>query len=115
MFLKAGVSALALAATNGISHVIADPVPKGCDDFKRLDSGIAYFRLHGSPRMYFSPYTTKSLSELAVRIGDIAARNVPVWCIFDNTGSGAAAANALTLQEKLAVETPGVRRKASKK
>jgi len=61
--------------------------------------GLAYYRLHGSPRPYFSPYGREDLESLTVRI---RAHCVPVWCIFDNTGSGAAAGNALDLASRLA-------------
>jgi uncharacterized protein YecE (DUF72 family) len=108
-------SALALAEANGISRVVADPAPKGCADCMLPGADIAYFRLHGSPRMYFSPYTDEYLAGLAVRFNEIAARKTPVWCIFDNTGSGAATANAFMLQDKLSTRKAVVRRNAAKK
>lgn len=57
--------------------------------------GLVYYRLHGAPRKYWSPYSAGEL----VAIGDAlrAAGDVPAWCIFDNTASGAAPANALEL------------------
>ena len=61
--------------------------------------GLTYSRWHGSPRPYFSSYPDARLTELAAHA---ALSPVEVWCIFDNTGSGAAAANALTLSESLA-------------
>ena len=58
--------------------------------------GLTYFRWHGSPRAYFSSYSADALEHLAATV-----RRLPnsrdTWCIFDNTGSGAAAANALDL------------------
>ena len=56
--------------------------------------GVRYFRLHGSPRMYYSAYDKEYLERLAVRLH---ASHVDTWCIFDNTASGAACANALEL------------------
>lgn len=108
-------AASAVAKANGIARVIADPVRKGCDVLEEAEGDIAYFRLHGSPRVYFSPYTDEYLAALAARMKVIAARKIPVWCIFDNTGSGAATANALFLQERLLESKPAVRRKAAKK
>ncbi len=108
-------AASSVAQANGIARVIADPVRKGCDVLGEAEGEIAYFRLHGSPRVYFSPYTDEYLAALAARMKGIVARKVPVWCIFDNTGSGAAAANALYLQERLLDGKPVVGRKAAKK
>jgi uncharacterized protein YecE (DUF72 family) len=64
--------------------------------------GIAYFRLHGSPRMYFSPYGEAFLARIASHARALSRSRTPCWCIFDNTGSGAAAANALDLAGLLA-------------
>ena len=62
---------------------------------------LVYYRLHGSPRMYYSAYGDEYLRELA---GDIRrrARGTAVWCIFDNTAVGAATQNALQLLDLLA-------------
>lgn len=62
--------------------------------------GVAYFRWHGSPRMYVSPYNKASLRDLAVRIRSLAP-DTETWCVFDNTMSGAAAADALRLTQLL--------------
>jgi len=60
-----------------------------------------YLRLHGSPRMYYSPYEPQLLQALAARIAQAAAAGAEVWCIFDNTASGAATGDALTLAKLL--------------
>jgi len=60
---------------------------------------IVYYRWHGSPRPYFSPYSGADLDRLAQAI---QSRPVETWCIFDNTGSGSAAGNALDLAARLA-------------
>lgn len=80
-----------------VARVLADPV--------RLDAGRwpggwterVYLRLHGSPRMYYSAYAPELLDALATRMRIAAAEGAEVWCIFDNTASGAAAGDALTL------------------
>ena len=59
--------------------------------------GLAYFRLHGSPRMYYSAYEDQYLNALAVRLRALRRRRIPTWCIFDNTTLGAASGNALDL------------------
>ncbi len=61
-----------------------------------------YYRLHGSPRIYYSAYDEGYLDALAARLRAHAAAGRRAWCIFDNTASGAAAANALELLARLA-------------
>jgi uncharacterized protein YecE (DUF72 family) len=82
-----------------IARVAADParhpgaaVPGGW-------RGLSYYRLHGSPRVYYSSYSDDELGALRSRLESDEAEER--WCIFDNTASGAAAANALTLQRLL--------------
>jgi uncharacterized protein YecE (DUF72 family) len=65
-------------------------------------SNLAYYRWHGSPRIYYSQYDAAALAELQRRLGRHRARGVPAWCIFDNTMSGAALGNALQLARLLA-------------
>ena len=57
--------------------------------------GLRYRRLHGSPTIYRSSYDAHALGTIAA---DMAPAGTRDWCIFDNTASGAAIANALTLQ-----------------
>ena len=59
---------------------------------------LVYYRLHGSPRVYYSAYSSEYLEALTQEL-HIAARTASVWCIFDNTALGAATANALTVAE----------------
>jgi uncharacterized protein YecE (DUF72 family) len=81
----------------GVARVAADPalVPEAgnAGDW----AGLAYFRWHGSPRMYFSDYDAVALSSLKRKLDESCRRNVPTWCIFDNTAAGAALGNALAL------------------
>jgi uncharacterized protein YecE (DUF72 family) len=60
---------------------------------------LAYFRLHGSPRRYYSAYDEDFLNALAVEMEQL--KNRSVWCIFDNTASGNAMQNALELNARL--------------
>jgi len=92
-----------LLAAHRVGRVAADPprhpralTPGGWP-------GICYWRLHGSPRMYRSAYDQAALVALAR-----ALRAAPgeAWCMFDNTASGAAAADALRLADML-TEQPG--------
>jgi uncharacterized protein YecE (DUF72 family) len=84
-----------------VSRVAADPPvvpvaaePGGWDD-------LVYYRLHGSPKVYYSAYSDEDLEDLAKKLTQ-AARSVAVWCIFDNTAVGAATANALNVLGRLA-------------
>ena len=85
----------ALMAGARVGRVLADPV---LFDAGRQPGGHAktvYVRLHGSPRMYYSAYPRKVLDALAVRLEIAAASDAEVWCIFDNTASGAATEDAM--------------------
>jgi len=90
-----------LLRTFDIARVAADPavvpaagVPGGADS-------LVYFRLHGSPRMYYSAYGAERLEEIAQKLRKAAAAGIPAWCIFDNTAAGAAIPDALELQAML--------------
>lgn len=82
----------------GVARVAADParVPEAGEPGGW--PGMTYYRLHGSPRIYYSAYSGEDIALLAARIQADAATGRTVWCIFDNTTLGAATANALDLQ-----------------
>jgi uncharacterized protein YecE (DUF72 family) len=63
--------------------------------------GLAYFRLHGSPRIYYSRYGDEFLDVLAGKLRDLRRRRIPTWCIFDNTVLGAATSDALSVVGRL--------------
>ncbi|HSG38726.1 MAG TPA: DUF72 domain-containing protein [Thermoanaerobaculia bacterium] len=63
--------------------------------------GMSYYRLHGSPRMYYSAYSEEYIDALASQVRTDAAAGREVWCIFDNTTLGAATRNALDLRSRL--------------
>ena len=96
-------AATKLLAMFRVARVAADP-PRvaGLDELGGW-GGVAYYRWHGSPRIYFSPYAEEVLRGLAMRM---TSHEVDTWCIFDNTGSGAAAGNALDLRRLLRTATP---------
>jgi uncharacterized protein YecE (DUF72 family) len=83
-----------------IARVAADPsiIPAAATPGGNRD--LAYFRWHGSPRMYYSEYDETALRGLAAKV--VAAKAKEAWCIFDNTAAGAAFENALTLIEYFA-------------
>ena len=98
----------AMLVSCAIARVAADPARVPAAGRPGGLRSLEYYRLHGSPRMYFSEYAPESLSDLAQTIRKSCAGEV--WCIFDNTGSGAAAANALELQQLLRTARYGANR-----
>jgi uncharacterized protein YecE (DUF72 family) len=78
-----------------VARVAADPPRAPGLDVPGGWPGVVYFRWHGSPRPYFSPYSMEQLRGLAVKLTQCAC---DAWCVFDNTGSGSAAGNALDLR-----------------
>lgn len=88
-----------LLADFEIARVAADPPRAAGLDLPAGRTTLAYYRWHGSPRAYFSNYSPAALDDLAARIMATGARTT--WCIFDNTGSGSAAGNALDLTARL--------------
>ena len=86
-----------------ISRVVADPAPVPVAAEPAGWPGVAYFRLHGSPRKYWSRYDETFIAALAVTLSSIPA-GTEVWCVFDNTASGAAIENAWALRERLAAD-----------
>lgn len=95
-----GDDATALLTASGITRVIADPA-KGQPGPHVPTSADIYVRLHGSPRVYYSSYAPHYLAQLARDMAVHIAAGRTVWCIFDNTASGAATQNAIDLQDAL--------------
>ena len=88
-----------------ITRVAADP-PRAPDGFEPGGwTGMAYYRLHGSPRMYYSSYDAEFLDALAARLEALRRAGTRAWCIFDNTTLGAGTGNALSLAERLRLHT----------
>ncbi|MES2784881.1 MAG: DUF72 domain-containing protein [Pseudomonadota bacterium] len=87
-----------------IARVLADPVRHAAGAMPGGASHLVYLRLHGSPRMYYSSYEDRVIETLAARIEMALTGGVNIWCIFDNTASGAATHNALALQARFTKE-----------
>lgn len=84
-----------------IARVAADPAVPVREAAAPGDwGGTAYYRLHGSPRTYYSEYSQDYLTTLAQSLAQ-QAHSREVWCIFDNTALGAATTNALSILERL--------------
>jgi uncharacterized protein YecE (DUF72 family) len=83
-----------------VARVAADPaILPGAGEPGAWD-GLAYFRLHGSPEMYYSAYSGAYLEHLAGQLNH-ALSHGPVWCVFDNTARGWATVNGLELLDIL--------------
>ena len=85
----------------GIARVAADPVRWDGGERPAGNLHLAYFRLHGSPRTYYSDYGAERLRDFAQRLLRAATQSESVWCILDNTAHGHAIANALALWAEL--------------
>jgi len=85
------------------TRVAADPaiLPEAAEPGGWPD--VRYYRLHGSPRMYYSHYEAGRIAAYAERVRAAGPR---AWCIFDNTAEAAATENALELSAWLARHLP---------
>jgi uncharacterized protein YecE (DUF72 family) len=82
-----------------VTRVAADParcpgaeVPGGARRF-------AYFRWHGSPRLYYSKYSQAQLATFVAMVRK--AKATDTWCVFDNTARYAAWDDALQFMAAL--------------
>lgn len=85
----------ALLTGHRIARVAADPVPVPLAATPGGWPGLAYFRWHGAPRVYYSDYDAESLDRISQQMQAAAASGAEVWGIFDNTAEGHALGNAL--------------------
>ena len=83
--------ALDLLKAYAMDRVLADPAPVWpANDFDRRPK---YIRLHGTPKIYYSSYSKEEIRSFC----DLLASDS--WCVFDNTASGAAIENAMTMRQ----------------
>ncbi|KTC64150.1 hypothetical protein AO262_23245 [Pseudomonas fluorescens ABAC62] len=80
-----------------IGRVAADPWGIEGGDAPAGWQGVRYWRLHGTPRIYHSAYGPKRVRAYAQLLNQSVEEGIPTWCIFDNTASGHALADALYL------------------
>lgn len=95
-----GPKALAILQRYQVNLVAADPAPIHKPALALLPSDTGrwrYWRLHGSPRMYYSAYPDDFLAALVGTLRH-AARTSDVWVIFDNTTLGHAVNDAIRLK-----------------
>lgn len=89
-----------LLRAHAVTRVIADP-PAGQPGPHVPTTADIYVRLHGAPRVYYSSYEDAYLDALAQDIAIHRQHGRSVFCVFDNTASGAAVSNALRLQARI--------------
>lgn len=82
----------ALLVAHEVARVAADPALVPAAALPGGWRGVAYIRMHGSPRTYYSSYSDETLAALAESMAGISG---DTWCMFDNTASGAALGDAL--------------------
>ncbi|HEX8643765.1 MAG TPA: DUF72 domain-containing protein [Allosphingosinicella sp.] len=91
----------ALLARLEVARVAADPSVVPAAAAPGGWGGLAYWRLHGSPIMYRSAYGAERVAAYAGAIAAAEAQGSEAWCMFDNTASSAATADALALDALL--------------
>jgi uncharacterized protein YecE (DUF72 family) len=110
--------ATAFFTTAGVARVAADPPPVPAAIGPGGSTRLRYWRLHGSPQMYYSAYGRERLVELAAALAREEDARREVWCIFDNTAGSAAMGDARLLSEllaKRAVPTPADEKTADRR
>lgn len=90
-----------LLTKHGVARAAADPAVCPAASEPGGASSVVYYRWHGSPRMYFSAYADEDLARLAEKLVESSRERETraVYCIFDNTGLGAAGVNALAVRK----------------
>ena len=87
----------ALLAGCRVARIAADPALVPAAALPGGWAGLAYFRMHGAPRIYYSDYDAERLNQIGRQMQTAAAAGAEVWCIFDNTADGHALGNALAI------------------
>lgn len=90
----------ALLVRYQVARVAADPPPDPGAERPGGWTGLVYYRLHGAQRKYWSRYDSGHITALADAVRAVPPA-VDVWCVFDNTASGAALENAWELASLL--------------
>ena len=92
-----------LIVEHRVARVAADPARVLAAGEPGGHGEPVYYRLHGSPRMYYSNYDDAYLDTLAERLRAAADEASAGWCIFDNTALDCAMPNALGLMDRLGI------------
>jgi uncharacterized protein YecE (DUF72 family) len=98
-----------------IARVGADPAPCPAARHATGEPTLRYWRLHGSPRTYYSAYEDDALRAVATQVSEETPGGAEAWVIFDNTAHGHAVPNALRLQQLMAAPAPAEQTRAVRK
>lgn len=82
----------------GVALVNADSAGRH-PEFDQSTTDFAYFRLHGSPKIYYSNYSEEALEGWAAKVNTLKTEGMRSYVYFDNTALGYAPKNALRLME----------------
>lgn len=85
--------ALALFRKYNVALVQAD-IAGRYPTFRDVTSDLVYVRLHGSPRLYYSNYSTEVLEDWATKVKQWRSEGRDTYFYFDNTAAGWAPVNA---------------------
>ncbi|MGI4769674.1 MAG: DUF72 domain-containing protein [Janthinobacterium lividum] len=91
----------AMLARQRVARVAADPAPAEGTGRPGGWHELAYLRLHGSPRIYWSAYGDAAVGRHAAEAQALSIAGAETWVIYDNTAAGAAAEDALNLQAQI--------------
>jgi uncharacterized protein YecE (DUF72 family) len=94
-----------LVEQHQICRASVDPSPIDAPLVGIHSNTLAYFRLHGSPTIYYSNYSSDALDLIANEIMDASRHSQHVWCIFDNTAEGHATSNAIEIAQRVSVHS----------
>jgi uncharacterized protein YecE (DUF72 family) len=94
-------SANEVLAEFDIGRVAADPSVVQAAARPGGAGKLIYYRLHGSPKIYYSEYEHDCLKMLTGQLRKAGKNARDVWCIFDNTALGFATGNALEVVKSL--------------
>lgn len=98
-------AAEALLESHRVTRVAADPAVVPQAALPGGWRGFQYIRLHGSPKIYHSAYSSETMTTIAQRLRDGRGQVEGHWCIFDNTALGAATGQAPDLLQRVREET----------
>jgi uncharacterized protein YecE (DUF72 family) len=90
-----------LLAEFDVGRVAADPAVVPVAARPGGSEKIIYYRLHGSPKIYYSEYGPDYLKTLVGQLRMAGKNAQGVWCVFDNTALGFATGNALEVAKSL--------------
>ena len=85
----------ALLQRHRVARVAAAPATHPGAEVPGGDRTLAYWRWHGSPRMYYSAYGDERLRDLGHAVSAAAREARESWIVFDNTAHGHAIDDAL--------------------